>query len=143
MNKIKLKYMGIQLMVNNTDIGIISLVDEAETRHLSIVCDRFTKFQFDLRSGLANTEEEPVQAQEKPAAESREIPDELVETKTIADEFKVDFTRFKENVENSTPSEQTQPEGEKKQLDFSLHTVELMHQSASSLAKLENLFGKK
>lgn len=54
--------MGIQLMVNNTDIGIISLVDEAETRHLSIVCDRFTKFQFDLRSGLANTEEEPVQA---------------------------------------------------------------------------------
>ena len=27
MNKIKLKYMGIQLMVNNTDIGIISLVD--------------------------------------------------------------------------------------------------------------------
>jgi hypothetical protein len=62
MNKIKLKYMGIQLMVNNTDIGIISLVDESETRHLSIVCDKFTKFQFDLRSGLANTEEEPVQA---------------------------------------------------------------------------------
>ena len=53
--------MGIQLMVNNTDIGIISLVDESETRHLSIVCDKFTKFQFDLRSGLANTEEEPVQ----------------------------------------------------------------------------------
>ena len=62
MNKIKLKYMGVQLMVNNTDIGIISLVDEAETRHLSIVCDRFTKFQFDLRSGLADTEEETVQA---------------------------------------------------------------------------------
>ena len=61
MDKIKLKYMGIQLMVNNTDIGIISLVDESETRHLSIVCDKFTKFQFDLRSGLANTEEEPVQ----------------------------------------------------------------------------------
>ena len=58
MNKIKLKYMGVQLMVNNTDIGIISLVDEAETRHLSIVCDRFTKF----RSGLADTEEETVQA---------------------------------------------------------------------------------
>ena len=62
MDKIKLKYMGIQLMVNNTDIGIISLVDESETRHLSIVCDKFTKFQFDLRSGLANTEEGPVQA---------------------------------------------------------------------------------
>ena len=62
MEKIKLKYMGIQLMVNNTDIGIISLVDESETRHLSIVCDKFTKFQFDLRSGLANTEEEHVQA---------------------------------------------------------------------------------
>lgn len=88
-------------------------------------------------------EKEPAQTEQTPAPENRDIPDELVETKTIADEFKVDFTRFKDNVENSTPSDQTQPEGEKKQLDFSLHTVELMHQSASSLAKLENLFGKK
>ena len=62
MEKIKLKYMGIQLMVNNTDIGIISLVDESETRHLSIVCDKFTKFQFDLRSGLANDDSESVHA---------------------------------------------------------------------------------
>lgn len=60
MEKIKLKYMGIQLMVNNTDIGIISLVDESETRHLSIVCDKFTKFQFDLRSGLADDDSESV-----------------------------------------------------------------------------------
>lgn len=60
MNKIKLKYMGIQLMVNNTDIGIISLTDEAETRHLSIVCDRFTKFQFDLRTDLEHTDEDLV-----------------------------------------------------------------------------------
>ena len=52
--------MGIQLMVNNTDIGIISLTDEQETRHLSIVCDRFTKFQFDLRTGFVPTDDELV-----------------------------------------------------------------------------------
>ena len=88
-------------------------------------------------------EQENAEPEQTPVPENRDIPDELVETKTIADEFKVDFTRFKENVENSTPGEQTEQGGEKKQLDFSLHTVELMHQSASSLAKLENLFGKK
>ena len=88
-------------------------------------------------------EQENAEPEQTPVSENRDIPDELVETKTIADEFKVDFTRFKENVENSTPGEQTEQGGEKKQLDFSLHTVELMHQSASSLAKLENLFGKK
>ena len=60
MRKIKLKYMGIQLMVNNMEIGIISLTDEEETRHLSIVCDRFTKFQFDLRTDLEHTDEELV-----------------------------------------------------------------------------------
>ena len=120
------------------------MTDENSVTNEEIRADRFVSQAGDFTViKPAESEEEPVQAQEKPAAESREIPDELVETKTIADEFKVDFTRFKENVENSTPSEQTQPEGEKKQLDFSLHTVELMHQSASSLAKLENLFGKK
>lgn len=50
MNKIKLKYMGIQQMVNNQEVGIICLSDELETRQLSIVCDKFTKFQFDLRN---------------------------------------------------------------------------------------------
>lgn len=50
MNKIKLKYMGIQQMVNNQEVGIICLSDEMETRQLSIVCDKFTKFQFDLRN---------------------------------------------------------------------------------------------
>ncbi|MDO4993005.1 MAG: hypothetical protein Q4E26_08630, partial [Prevotellaceae bacterium] len=50
MNKIKLKYMGIQQMVNNQEVGIICLSDETETRQLSIVCDKFTKFQFDLRN---------------------------------------------------------------------------------------------
>ena len=120
------------------------MTDENSVTNEEIRADRFVSQAGDFTViKPAESEAEPVQAQEKPAAESREIPDELVETKTIADEFKVDFTRFKENVENSTPSEQTQPEGEKKQLDFSLHTVELMHQSASSLAKLENLFGKK
>ena len=75
--------------------------------------------------------------------QERELPDELVETKSIADEFKVDFSRFKDNVENITTSEEDQQDGEKKQLDFSFHTVELSHQSASSLARLEKLFGKK
>ena len=50
MEKIKLKYMGVQQMVNNQDVSIICLSDELETRQLSIVCDKFTKFQFDLRS---------------------------------------------------------------------------------------------
>lgn len=62
MNKIKLKYMGVQMMVNNPEIGIICLTDELDTRQLSIVCDKFTKFQFDLRTDSSSVEDNLVSA---------------------------------------------------------------------------------
>lgn len=60
MDKIKLKYMNMQQMVNNPEINIICLTDELETRQLSIVCDKFTKFQFDLRNDLASQDDDTV-----------------------------------------------------------------------------------
>lgn len=68
------------------------------------------------------------------------IPDELVQTDNIGDEFRQKLSQAQENAQSG---EQTQQEGEKKKIDFSLHTIELTHQSASSLARLEKLFGKK
>ena len=68
------------------------------------------------------------------------MPDELVQTQDIGEQFKQQLTQAQENVNNT---EQTEQKGEKKKIDFSLHTIELTHQSASSLARLEKLFGKK
>ncbi len=68
------------------------------------------------------------------------IPDELVQTDNIGDEFRQKLSQAQESAQSG---EQTQQEGEKKKIDFSLHTIELTHQSASSLARLEKLFGKK
>ncbi len=68
------------------------------------------------------------------------IPDELVQTDSIGDEFRQKLSQAQDNAHTD---EQTQQEGEKKKIDFSLHTIELTHQSASSLARLEKLFGKK
>ena len=68
------------------------------------------------------------------------IPDELVQTDNIGDEFRQKLSQAQDNAQTD---EQPQQEGEKKKIDFSLHTIELTHQSASSLARLEKLFGKK
>ncbi|MCR5479901.1 MAG: serine/threonine-protein phosphatase [Ruminococcus sp.] len=68
------------------------------------------------------------------------IPDELVQTDSIGDEFRQKLSQAQDNAQTD---EQPQQEGEKKKIDFSLHTIELTHQSASSLARLEKLFGKK
>lgn len=100
--------------------------EEEKTEFLSVTDD------------AAETAEKTEQAEQP-----REIPDELVETKAIADEFRVDFSRFMDNTDTDSADEAPKTDGEKKQLDFSFHTVELSHQSASSLARLEKLFGKK
>ncbi len=93
-----------------------------------------------------NTVQTPAPKADQPQQE-REIPDELVETKAVSEEFKVDFSRFKDKIEaqadGTAESSGEIQTGEKKKVDFSLHTVELSHQSASSLAMLEKLFGKK
>ena len=68
------------------------------------------------------------------------IPDELVQTDNIGDEFRQKLSQAQDNAQTD---EQPQQEGERKKIDFSLHTIELTHQSASSLARLEKLFGKK
>ena len=68
------------------------------------------------------------------------IPDELVQTDNIGDEFRQKLSQAQESAQTD---EQPQQEGERKKIDFSLHTIELTHQSASSLARLEKLFGKK
>jgi serine/threonine protein phosphatase PrpC len=68
------------------------------------------------------------------------IPDELVQTDNIGDEFRQKLSQAQDNAQTDG---QPQQEGEKKKIDFSLHTIELTHQSASSLARLEKLFGKK
>ena len=93
------------------------------------------------QSAVQNKEEETMTAHnesEKP--QQTNLPDELVQTQDIGEQFKQQLTQAQENVNNT---EQTEQKGEKKKIDFSLHTIELTHQSASSLARLEKLFGKK
>lgn len=69
------------------------------------------------------------------------IPDELIEPGELEQEFLSMVSQLKEpkpEGEEEKPAEQQEEE----KTDFDLHTVELLHQSASSLARLEKLFGK-
>lgn len=93
------------------------------------------------QSAVQNKEEETMTAHnESEKLQQTNLPDELVQTQDIGEQFKQQLTQAQENVNNT---EQTEQKGEKKKIDFSLHTIELTHQSASSLARLEKLFGKK
>ena len=69
------------------------------------------------------------------------IPDELIEPGELEQEFLSMVSQLKEPKpvgEEEKPAEHQEEE----KTDFDLHTVELLHQSASSLARLEKLFGK-
>ncbi len=70
------------------------------------------------------------------------IPDELIETNAIEQEFMNLLNNAQINHEQEeTAQEQAEPE-QQVRTDPELHAVELSHQSASSLARLEKLFGK-
>ena len=79
-------------------------------------------------------------AEEQPQEQQRELPDELVQTGSIFGEFREKLSRAGEMSEENADENAG---SDKKKIDFSFHTVELSHQSASSLARLEKLFGKK
>ena len=79
-------------------------------------------------------------AEEQPQEQQRELPDELVQTGSIFGEFREKLSRAGEMSEENADENSG---SDKKKVDFSFHTVELSHQSASSLARLEKLFGKK
>ena len=70
------------------------------------------------------------------------VPDELIETNAIEQEFMNLLNNAQINhAQEETAQEQAEPEQEGR-TDPELHAVELSHQSASSLARLEKLFGK-
>ena len=71
------------------------------------------------------------------------IPDELIEPGDLEKEFLSMVSQLKEpKPEQEQGSDTPEPQHDEKKTDFDLHTVELLHQSASSLARLEKLFGK-
>lgn len=49
MDKVKLKFKSVSEIVGTEDIGLLIMTDDAETRQLSIPCDKGMLYQFGLR----------------------------------------------------------------------------------------------
>jgi len=54
MNKIKIVFKGITEIVGGSEMGLLVLTDEAETKQIAIICDRHTEYEFSLRIGKAS-----------------------------------------------------------------------------------------
>ena len=53
MNKIRLVLKGVSEIVGDDNLGLLILTDVAQTRQLSIICDKQMEYQFDLRMSKA------------------------------------------------------------------------------------------
>lgn len=76
MNKIKLVFKGVSEIVGGDNLGLLVLTDGAETRQLTIVCDKQMEYQFGLRM-------------KKLPIVNRLLPEVLVEM--IATQTNIDF----------------------------------------------------
>lgn len=53
MNKVKIIFKGITEIVGDSEMGLLVLTDEIETRQVAIICDRHIEYEFNLRIGKA------------------------------------------------------------------------------------------
>lgn len=75
--------------------------------------------------------------------EHKMMPDEPVNKQETSGQLKENHSQIEKSACDESESVKSESTGKNDRLDFSFHTVELLHQSASSLARLEKLFGKK
>lgn len=49
MKKVKLLFKGVSEIVGSDELGLVILTDEAQTRQITIVCDKHARYQFGIR----------------------------------------------------------------------------------------------